>query len=440
MMKFQRPSLSMLLNRLAHSMLYASIELLLYVPLVLMTYLILSPVSFVTWVVLLWMSYLCGAIVTGIRISRAIWFYAVLLMFSILLVVLMTSVSIGVVGILMVALCCYLSYRGSQMIVYQWDSIFPPTAFVIGLICYFVISIASNLSVVLEPYKILLLWTGLASLIVSLIRFNQQHLQIVTPGNRRVSSAVASKNRLWTFVLIGLILFFSFIYVLDHILNWILLGAGYLAQLLVNWLSANPLPEAPPPIQEFSPLQDMPQQEELSQWGDGLLFIFIVILIFIFLTLCYILFPKVREAIGRIIQFMKRLFSGKNKLYLSSGYRDEKKQLKAWEDIRLSVFQSLKNKWSNLMKREPKWSDLTNWRERVRWIYKHKVMDAIGKGFHYHKDLTPEETMKAIVKRQVFDKEINEEQFLALANSYNKARYGNEHESMSDEQVIRLKK
>ncbi|TCZ75277.1 hypothetical protein E0485_17960 [Paenibacillus albiflavus] len=439
MMELQRPSLSMLLKRITHSILYAGIELLMFVPFVIITYLILSPVSLGTWVVLLWTSYLCGALVAAIRISRAIWFYALLLVISILLVALITSVSFGLVGILMVALCCYLIYRGTQMIVYEWDSIFPPTAFVIGIICYFVASIASVFSIDLEPYKNLFLWTGLASLIVTLFQFNQQHLQNKTPGNRRVSRTVVSKNRLWTFILIGLIVFFSFVYVLDQIVNWMLQGAAYLAQLLVSWLSTNYVPESPP-IQDFSPVEEMPQQEELSQWGDVILFIFVGILILIFLFLCYILFPKIREAINRFIQFIKRLLTGKNKIYLNSGYHDEKKQLQAWEDIRSSVFQSLKNKWNNLMKREPKWSELTNWRERVRWIYKHKVIDAIGKGFNYQKELTPDETMKAIVKRQVFDKEINEQEFIELANSYNKARYGNEHESMSDDQVIRLKK
>lgn len=439
-MQLQRPEIHICLNRMSRVIIYSGIELLLFFPIVLLTHLYLSPVSILTWIVLMGASYWIGALIAMTRIRRAIWFYIILLVTSAMLVGLMTAGSIGWKSIVIWGLSCYLVYRGAQMILHEWRTIFPSPAFFIGLICYFIMSVGAALSSAWGPYILTLLWTGIASLIVTLFAFNQHHLAAVTPKGFKTSGTVALRNRLWTLLLSGGILFISFVYVWKQAFAAILQAIGWIVQLIVSWLSGTPLPKEQTETMVMEEFSRPEIQDSLWRTIINILFnvIFFGILLLFVGWLCYRYFPLIRPAVKRLIQFIQRFISRENRIISNTGYKDEKKQLMQWEDIRSSLGQTLKNKWSKWLKREPKWADLNNWRDRVRWLYKHNLMQAISHGYFYRKDLTPRETIDDISQQGNYNGQ-EDDRMISLANYYDKARYGGQAEIIGDEQVDKLK-
>lgn len=439
-MQIQHPNLLMWLTRMAKVILYSGIELLTFFPIVLLTYLIISPVSILTWIILLLASYLLGAIIAMIGLRRAIVFYIFLLLATAMLVVLMTAGSIDWSSIIVWAISSYLGYRGAQMIVHEWSNIFTEQAFLIGHISYFLMSVGSLFASEWKPYTLALLWMGILSLVATFLVLNRQHLVAVAPKGFKMSSSVVSKNRLWTLLLLGIIFFISFIYLLNQILMGITYGMGYIVQLLYSWLSDLPLPEQPIQPSEILPFEEFEKKETI--WTKILNILFTVISISILLLivgwLCYKYLPLIGPAIRRLIQFIKKLIAKENTILVDAGYVDEKKQLMKWEDLRSTFRNSLRNRWSRWFQREQRWADLDNWRDRVRWLYKHRLMKAMSEGYVYRKDLSPREMLE-VIDHQLKQNAPEIDGTLSLAKYYDKARYGGHAETVSDEQVNRLK-
>jgi hypothetical protein len=438
-MRIQHPKLHIWLNRMTKVFIYSGIELLLYFPIVLITYLIVSSVSILTWIVLMIVSYLLGAIIALTGIRRAVWLYITLIVASAMLVGLMTAGSIGWSTILVWGISCYLAYRGTQMIYSKWYYIFPEQAFLFGLICYFMMSVGSVFSSEWKPYSLTLLWAGIASLIVTFLVLNQHHLAAVAPKGFRTSASVLSKNRLWTFLLLGIIFFISFVYILNQVVSGFMQAMGWIVEVLFSWVSGLPIPEQPVQTIEIAPFAQHEEQQN-TLWRTILNILFNVIAFSILLLivgwLCYKFLPMIGPAIKKLIHLIKKWFSKEN--IVNTGYVDEKKQLMQWENIGSALGKSLKNRWNKWFQREPKWADLNNWRDRVRWLYKHRLLQAMSEGYVYRKDLSPRETIE-VIDQQRNSNEQDAERTLSLANYYDKARYGGHLETISDEQVTRLK-
>lgn len=441
-MQSQPRSLSPMWHRTREVFLFAGIELLLFFPVILVTFLKLSPVSLPLWIGLFWLSYYVGSLISLIKVRRVVWLHLFILMMSGLLVWLMFAGIFNLMLVLSWIMIYYLMYRGANMSSQNWHLMFPSNAFIIGLISYFVVSVGAVIgAVILSPYLTLLLWTGLASIIVSLLSVNQQYLTAVSPKGFKTSAVIAKKNRLWVLFLIGIIFFISFVNVLKNLVMTALQGLGWLAQEIFSLLETAKNPEAsmPPPPMEFS----MQSEIQESIWSTILSVLFYVIGTIVALViigwLLYKIVPILRQAIIRFMGIIRKLISQENKLQLSSGYTDQKRQLLKWEDMRSSFNQGLRKSLNKWFRRGIKWSDLSNWQERVRWLYRNKLQEAINKGYMYRKELTPRETLDDI---RIWNKreKRNIEHELSLEHYYNEARYGNSNITVSDEQVNELKR
>ncbi len=134
-----------------------------------------------------------------------------------------------------------------------------------------------------------------------------------------------------------------------------------------------------------------------------------------------------------IAQIKKLMESGRWSGGPSDGYDDEKESLLDWKSIRQNYADSLRNWWEGIRSSEPKWSQLTDNRQRVRFLYRQLILQAIDSGFRFSSYRTPKETIHELVD---LDK-LNQDTAALMENLYGEARYG--EDPIKDAQVDKLR-
>jgi hypothetical protein len=93
--------------------------------------------------------------------------------------------------------------------------------------------------------------------------------------------------------------------------------------------------------------------------------------------------------------------------------------------------ESLLARIARLLAREPKWEQLPNNREKIRYLYRHWMFDFMRRGYLFKRSLTPAETLADL---RLSDNEV-EPSGRQLTAIYERVRYGGDTVSVSDEET-----
>lgn len=336
-------------------------------------------------------------------------------------------------------------YRGVRAFGRRWDVHFPIRFYWIGLGVYFAASAAFHLMDAFQPYIPLITWLGLAALVVTLFMTNTVHLKAATLSrsrNPRPPSSVRWLNRLF---ITGLLAAIALVALYDQLR----VAAGQLKGWLVGIISAliafmsreeetrieQPLQQQPP---------DMPfvgEKGEPSRWLvllEQIVYYGLLMIMGIgFLILTYFLLKQLYRLSKVLYRWLLNTV-GRSEVAEEHGYEDEEANLFDWKELRGEYSNRVKDWWTTLIEREPKWKDLEDNRERIRYLYRHTIFRLVDGGYEFKPHLTPEETRQDVMLRdsQTHDKE--KKRLADLVALYHRARYS--HKAIEDDEVEQIQK
>ncbi|HEY9060529.1 MAG TPA: hypothetical protein VIO64_08525 [Pseudobacteroides sp.] len=128
----------------------------------------------------------------------------------------------------------------------------------------------------------------------------------------------------------------------------------------------------------------------------------------------------------KIANWLSNKFRGNITEENTLGYVDEREIVRKSPSKYLS---NVKNIFHLFDKKELAWRDLTNDRDKVRFIFKQKVLSFIKKGYRFNDSLTPNELGKEL-------EVLYKEDMSSLTSAYNKARYSNESIKTSEVEML----
>lgn len=149
----------------------------------------------------------------------------------------------------------------------------------------------------------------------------------------------------------------------------------------------------------------------------------------------------IRNIKNMLIQIWRWLMSREKRN--DTGFEDETTSLNAAEDLAQSAEQ-LKQWLQDRFRQDTRWNDLTNNRERIRYLYSRLILRAMSKGFDFRSARTPHETVHDLqqwervqtrpFKRGRGSRDLD---YTELSEIYNRVRYGSQE--VGDEEVSRMK-
>jgi len=410
--------------------LQGAIELLLFFPIVLWLYLTVSPLSLGLWIVVLVGSYVLGAIFGPyVRLSRAIYLMIASAIAAVIVVLLIYIGNYAFGMIVAWLFLTYIMYRGASMTVSSWRQMFPISACCVGLIVYFIAAIAANNAESWAPYVTAIQTLGIISLAATLLRANRHHLQLSAPAGYAVSKLITVRNAMWLGILFLVILLVSYFQIIGtafrSILLFIAYVVGYIMSLLIH-------PTELKPSQVENPLSQIDMGTEMREPSFWDKFFDVALTVFA-IALLVGLAAFILVVVGRYLwKVLRKALRKRNLLADGVGYVDEKRKL---TDSRESGGGRWRRKLAGMFKRETRWRDLPDWRERVRWLYKRKVQTSVADGYVFLSQRTAHETMQAIREEEGSP---DEGRFERLADAYDRARYGGPNDEVAGEVLERL--
>lgn len=124
-----------------------------------------------------------------------------------------------------------------------------------------------------------------------------------------------------------------------------------------------------------------------------------------------LLVRAIRSLLDRMASYKKNADAG--------GYVDEKEVLFQWKELPGLWRRGLAKRFSHKSSSEIKWSQLTSNKDRIRFIYRAVMSQAMENGYLYNKSHTPLETVLELAKIQH-----SAASHPTLASAYNQVRYG----------------
>jgi predicted nucleotidyltransferase len=143
-----------------------------------------------------------------------------------------------------------------------------------------------------------------------------------------------------------------------------------------------------------------------------------------------ILFRLIKEAFKWLLEFLKSYVMYQENV----GFIDEKEKLIGLADIGRDYRDRFQNWLKSILEREPKWEELQNNHQRIRFLYRHLILRCLSRGYTYKKYLTPKETALDILD---WDGDISPE-IRDLTHAYDETRYG--QTAIEDSKVHQLAK
>jgi hypothetical protein len=334
-----------------------------------------------------------------------------------------------------------LMFRGIRYTKDGWLSLYPPGAFVISGVMYFIgvpIMVRTDL---MHMYAITLNACGFCSLILYFFITNRAQLLIATlAGNDRaaassLSQTVKRSSRIWLIVFIAVVAAVGYF---QQVKN----GLIHLLRSIAAWLLGLMSSDAPPEVPEASPsappMQFPPAEPHEPGWFSILLnyiqlIVGYILIIALVLGVIYLLVRKLAPALLKLVRrFMNRSLR-RDQSDVTEGYIDEKEALLDWRELPTMWWQKASSRLRRSSASEPTWARLPNNQERIRFLYRLLIEQAGKRGYTFKKSLTPNETGWELTHHQT---ELSEASVHALTSAYNRVRYG--RESVSDEQLAQV--
>ncbi|MFC5451361.1 DUF4129 domain-containing protein [Paenibacillus aestuarii] len=271
---------------------------------------------------------------------------------------------------------------------------------------------------------------GFCTLAITVFTLNRMQLLRATLASAEhadaaLSGSVRRAGRLWLIVLLAVIAAVAYFQKLKQFLSD-MLHAFFI--WLFRLLHSDSPPEPPQPDapmqQPFPPLP--PAKSEPSWWDTfweyakiALAYVFIAAVIgFAIYFIVTKLAPVVRRLIHRLLQQTRM----NQQQIETANFTDEKESLIDWKSAREAWWRRLTAKALRHKDRRIKWSELTDNRERIRYLYALLVDHASVRGYTYNRTLTPNENRQELVHEDRFH--IPTQAVHAITEAYNQARYG----------------
>ncbi|WP_282935250.1 hypothetical protein [Paenibacillus sp. RC67] len=315
-------------------------------------------------------------------------------------------------------------YRGIRLVWIPWDVFFPVNFYVFGMIIYFVSSVFLHFVDSFQPYMTLLLWGGLAALVVTLLMSNESNMKQETlSGDKEpvIAAEMMWKNRLLVVLLLVIILLVVLFRKLGEAVLW---GIHQLIQWLQALFSGPSSPPAAEPAKSPQPPpMNLSGNEEPALWLVWLekILYFVVggLLVLGCLLAIYFILRRIPRLAKRLFAWLASKLHSEDKQKGKIGYEDDVESLMDWESLNERLF----SKWKRLFNRSghrEKWEDLQDNKQRIRFLYRRWLRQSMQRGYMFKSFLTPKETGLEV---QQWDdkKQPPVDTFLSL---YEQVRYG----------------
>ena len=417
------------------------LEITTFIPVLLTLGALIIPTDIWIWIVCISGSYLLGLVLGRylLKKPRYVHIIAGVLVNSLWILLLtrgpLTKALVFVSGIIVFDRA--VRFRGAR-----WADMFPDMAIWVGLLLYLLGGLIYSFVPVLKPYFHILAWTGFAYTIIILFIINTEQLKNAAQSEEGsvpvFSSTVIRNNRILILLSIALIMVISYFDVLRNACVWLFqkIGQGILAVVL--FLSKlSPISHTGPgePMSQ-DPIEILPEMEV----GEPSLFAIIlekaimviggvVLLVLIWFAL-KILFRLIKEAFKWLLEFLKGYVGYQE----NAGFIDEKEKLIGLADIGRDYRDRFQEWLKGILEREPKWEELQNNHQRIRFLYRNLLIRCLSRGYAYKKHLTPRETALDILD---WDGEISPD-LKDLSHAYDETRYG--QTAIEDSRVQQLAK
>lgn len=420
------------------------VEIIVFLPVILALaiYFIPSSLHFV-WFLSLPLFFIVGIVFGVILRGKRKWIHTILFVFlSFFYAFEIIDSTIGAIIVSLVVGYLFL-YRGLLFVENTWANVFPVTFFWAGLLIYFFSYFFYLNNEALSPYLSVITWAGVLSIVITLFVTNSRHLADATlsgEDNPHVNRTLKWQNRFFLIITIVVVFF---------IVNFNLIqGAFYsIVGTILYWVSwfFNLFNSEDPPVDgsvtpDFS--MEMGEESETSVLGEmiGQIFMvigYIAVIVFGFIFL-YFLMKKLwfvfMHISNWIIKFLNGMVGGLNNIQEKSHYVDEKESVINWEEWRKNSGERVRN-WLSSFKGGPRWEELNNNRDKIRFLYRHFMFQRVKEGFEMRSSRTPLENIDKI--KEKYDINAEESDLDQLGEAYIKARYS--EKEMSDEEVKKTK-
>jgi hypothetical protein len=302
----------------------------------------------------------------------------------------------------------------------------PEPIIYIAAVLYLIFPLVMRFQPLLKPYGLWVNLAGFASLAVCLFRQNRFFLRDAARKGRDAGNPEASilwKNRLWVFLLLVVVLAVSFLRELERATEiifvstlramlWLLAFVGS----LFNQSSADREP-APPQAPTALPMVAAKNHPLLDLFYRIFTYVIIALAVFFLLRLFWRKGrPYLATQIRRLLVWLKR----ERPVVKGRGFVDEKETLLELADAPRLVRRKIGDWLNRFRRREARWSELTDNRSKVRFLYRTALRRSIRKGYRHHPGRTPAETCRELEKAGYLAGFSSEE----LANLYIGVRYG----------------
>jgi len=429
-----------ILSKAGTVLLKGAVELLLFLPVLLVVAVYLLPES-VRW---LWLGTLPLLYVAGFTIGTFVpipWLFLLLLIVASIgggySYLLFDSVSAMLISALF---ACSAVYRGFKLVFVSWYLLFPAGFYLFGMILYFIGSVILHFVDEFQPYLPLLTWGGVVALAVTLLVTNESNMKQETlPGDKEpvIASDMKWKNRLLIGSMMLIIIFIVGFQMLQRAVNWV-------KEQLVALLRALFAPSDKPPAAadgQKAPdkLPDFANGEPPPEWmvllEKLIYYAAAAIVIALLLLLLYTIARKIPRWVRLAISWLAARLHTPDMKSSRIGYEDDVESLMDWEQLNDRLLAGWKRLFRGSVPQE-KWDQMTTNRDRVRFLYRSLLRRSVRYGYLLKPHLTPQETnreLKQWGKQQGSDAAAAD----TLVSVYDKVRYGDK--DVSDIEVLELK-
>jgi hypothetical protein len=334
-----------------------------------------------------------------------------------------------------------LLYRGISFLERRWQDIFPQAVLWLGMLEYFISYFLFKNIEVLKPYLSIISWAGFVYVAVILIIFNSQRLKTaaLTKGEEPIfSTGFMRHNRLLVgivFFIIGIIACFK---QLKEGVGWLVNKIIGLIALIISFLmSLLPMSTQDGGQPQNGMLDMLPEAESKAPTiFDYLLEILAYILtIAVAVILALLLIRVIYKGIKKLLAALAKALGNRELLAQDGGYVDMKERLVDLKGLGRNYTNRLRDWLTAFFEREPKWEELTDNRDRIRYLYRHLIVRYMALGYQPKKHMTPNEIKKDIEMWNREKGKVAE----PLIPIYNQVRYSHDvDEAVQSEEIEHL--
>ena len=337
-----------------------------------------------------------------------------------------------------------LVFRGVNFVDRRWREIFPLALPWVGMIIYFCLFIFFKNMETLKPYASGVAWGGLFHVIASLFIFNSRQLRDATltkDGAEPVlPGGIIRHNRVLIIIIFCIIaIVANFNYLKDGTIWLFKTIANIVVEVIafIGSLGTSTRHQGGGPMQPdmFEMLPEAEAREpgifdyiyEIVAYVLGILATAAAII-----ALLVMLYKGIKKLVVFIREIISRYLQDREWAAQDGGYVDVKEKLTDLKGLTKDYTDRFREWLASLLEREPSWEDLTDIREKIRYLYRHFLIRCIELGYRPQKYMTPNE-----IKRDIegWNKDRAKQAGL-LIKLYNMARYGKEDNALIEPQEL----